>query len=197
MGLTGMLLAATLSWGAAQAADQLVGGVKVSASMASAGAMLQLNGAGVRFKGPFKVYTAALYTGKKVSTAEEFHAAPGPKRIVLTMHREIEAPELGRLFIKGIQSNALAAALPKILADLPRMGEIFGANKKLLPGDQLTVEWIPNSGMVISVKGVPQGEAFRAPEFFSAMMDIWLGSSPADWQLKDALLGKSSAPSPT
>ena len=50
--------------------------------------------------------------------------------------------------------------------------------------------------MVISVKGVPQGEAFRVPEFFSAMTDIWLGNSPADWQLKDALLGKSSAPSP-
>lgn len=191
-----MLLAATLCWGAAPAADQLVGGVKVSASMASASAMLQLNGAGVRFKGPFKVYTAALYTGKKVSTAEEFHAVPGPKRLVITMQRDVEAPELGRLFIKGIQNNAPAAALPKIIAELPRMGEMFGANKKLLAGEQLTVEWIPGSGMVISVKGVPQGEAFRAPEFFNAMMDIWLGNSPADWQLKDALLGKSSAASP-
>ncbi|MCB2038496.1 MAG: chalcone isomerase family protein, partial [Ottowia sp.] len=27
--------------------------------------------------------------------------------------------------------------------------------------------------------------------FFQALMRIWLGNKPADWQLKDALLGKS------
>ncbi|MCB2038583.1 MAG: chalcone isomerase family protein, partial [Ottowia sp.] len=27
--------------------------------------------------------------------------------------------------------------------------------------------------------------------FFQALMRIWLGNKPADWQLKDALLGKA------
>ena len=38
-----------------------------------------------------------------------------------------------------------------------------------------------------------QGEPVKEPEFFSALMRIWLGRSPADAMLKDALLGKSGA----
>ena len=34
-------------------------------------------------------------------------------------------------------------------------------------------------------------EPFREPEFFQTLMRIWLGSKPADWQLKEALLGKT------
>jgi hypothetical protein len=44
--------------------------------------------------------------------------------------------------------------------------------------------------MVISVKGKQQGEAFKEPEFYAALMRIWLGPAPADWKLKDGLLGK-------
>ena len=43
---------------------------------------------------------------------------------------------------------------------------------------------------VITVKGVQQGEPFKEPEFFNALLRIWLGPNPADWKLKDALLGK-------
>ena len=186
-----LALAAALSCGLASAADLVIAGVKVSPTTTTGGATLQLNGAGVRYKGPFKVYTAALYTGKKVSTAEELHAAAGPKRLVLTMLREVESEELGRLFIKTIMSNPSAGSRTKIMMELPRMSDIFSVNKKLSAGDQLSVEWLPNSGTVISVKGVAQGEPFRAPDFFSAMMDIWVGNPAVDWRLKDALLGKT------
>ena len=30
----------------------------------------------------------------------------------------------------------------------------------------------------------------KEPELFQAMLDTWLGKKPADWMLKDALLGK-------
>jgi len=45
-------------------------------------------------------------------------------------------------------------------------------------------------GTVITVKGVAQGEPFKEPEFYSALLRIWLGPNPADWKLKDALLGR-------
>ena len=45
------------------------------------------------------------------------------------------------------------------------------------------------------VNGKPAAEPIKEPEFYSAMMKIWLGKSPADAQLKDALLG--AAPSGT
>ena len=58
-------------------------------------------------------------------------------------------------------------------------------------GDSFTIDWIPGTGTVISVRGVPQGEAFREPEFHAALLRIWLGPAPADWRLKEDLLGRA------
>jgi len=38
-----------------------------------------------------------------------------------------------------------------------------------------------------------QGEPFKEPEFFNALLRIWLGPVPADWKLKESLLGKPAA----
>ena len=55
----------------------------------------------------------------------------------------------------------------------------------------MSIDWVPGTGTVLTVKGVPQGEPFKEPEFFNALLRIWLGPNPADWKLKDALLGKA------
>ena len=73
---------------------------------------------------------------------------------------------------------------------LMRMSQIFSDHKNLKSGDQFTIDWVPGTGTVIGVRGVPQGEPFKEQEFFNALMRIWLGPVPADWKLKDALLGK-------
>ena len=41
----------------------------------------------------------------------------------------------------------------------------------------------------VTVRGVPQPDPVKEPAFFNALLRIWLGPSPADWKLKDALLG--------
>ena len=53
------------------------------------------------------------------------------------------------------------------------------------------MDWLPGKGTLVSVKGVPQGEPFKEPEFFNALLGIWLGGKPADEQLKKAMLGQS------
>ena len=182
---------AAIGMAAAHAGVIDVAGVKVPDEAIVANSNLLLNGAGVRYKGPFKVYTAALYLNRKVSTPEAAHAAPGAKRIVLTMLREIKAEELGSLFMRSMEQNTPKADLLKVLPVLPRMGEIFVEQRKMLSGDSITIDWIPGTGTVLSVRGKLQGQPFKEPEFFHAMLDIWLGKDPADWMLKDALLGLS------
>ena len=62
------ILASTLFFCAgAGAATMEIAGVKVEDSAEVRGSKLQLNGAGTRFKGPFKVYVAGLYLGKKAA----------------------------------------------------------------------------------------------------------------------------------
>ena len=49
----------------------------------------------------------------------------------------------------------------------------------------------PGDPGLLTIKGKVEGEPFKEQEFFQALLRIWLGPKPADWQLKDALLGKA------
>ena len=167
-----------------------VGGAKIEDSVDLQGSKLQLNGAGVRYRAVFKVYAAGLYLGKKAATPEEVFAAPGPKRMSITLLRDIDANELGKAFTKGFEENSPKAEMSKLIPGLIKMGQIFSDQKKMVAGENFTIDWIPGTGTIVTVKGKVQGEPFKEPEFYAALMRIWLGSSPADFKLKDALLGK-------
>ena len=174
----------------AAAATIDVGGAKIEDSVDLQGSKLQLNGAGVRYRAVFKVYAAGLYLGKKAATPEEVFAAPGPKRMSITLLRDIDANELGKAFTKGFEENSPKAEMSKLIPGLIKMGQIFSDQKKMVAGENFTIDWIPGTGTIVTVKGKVQGEPFKEPEFYAALMRIWLGSSPADFKLKDALLGK-------
>ena len=167
-----------------------VGGVRFAPTVELQGRTLRLNGAGVRYKAVFKVYAAGLYLEKKAATPAEVLAQGGPKRLAVTMLRDIDSAELGKLFSRGMEDNMDRAAFSKLIPGVLRMSQIFSDHKKLLAGEVFTVDWLPGTGTVVTVKGVPQGEPFKEPEFFTALLGIWLGNQPADWKLKDALLGK-------
>ena len=157
--------------------------------------MLQLNGAGVRYRFVIKVYTAGLYLTAKASTPEQVLSAPGPKRLHVQMLREIDATELGKLFTRGMQENAPRDEFSKSIPGTLRMADIFSSKKKLVAGETFSVDWLPGSGTQVLVNGKPQGEPIREPEFFTALLRIWLGPNPADGALKEALLGVQRPPS--
>lgn len=185
----GTLLAALTLAGSALAAPMELSGVKVEDNITLVGTKLQLNGAGIRYKAIFKVYVAELYTTKKVNNLDELLAAPGPKRVAVTMLRDIDARELGKLLTRGMEDNASKTEMSKLVGGLIRMGAMFSEQKTLKSGDRFEIDWIPGKGTVITVKGVVQGEPFVEPDFFKALMSIWLGAVPADYKLKDNLLG--------
>jgi len=166
-----------------------VNGVKFEDTADVHGAKLQLNGAGTRYKAIFKVYAAGLYLGKKAGSLDEVVNAPGPKRMTITMLRGIDAKELGKLLTRGIEDNMGKSEMSKLIPGLVRMGEMFATQKPMVTGDNFMIEWIPGQGSVITVRGQVQGEPFKEPEFFRALMSIWLGPSPADYKLKENLLG--------
>lgn len=179
-----LLVAAT-----AAHSDITVNGVRYDDTVDLRGAKVQLNGAGTRYKAVFKVYTAGLYLPRKVGTPEEALALPGPKRITVTMLRDIDSGELGKLFARGMEDNMDRKEFSKLIPGVMRMSQLFSDIKGLKAGEGFTLDWIPGTGAVVSVKGVQQGEPFKEQEFFNAILRIWIGPVPADWKLKDALLG--------
>ena len=74
----------------ALASTVTVEGVAYEREIPLAGSALKLNGAGIRSKFVFKVYAAGFYLTRKADTPEAVLGAPGPKRISVTMLRDIE-----------------------------------------------------------------------------------------------------------
>jgi len=190
MALASASLALPLAVHAADVTE--VGGVKYDNSTTLGGAKLQLNGAGVRYKAVFKVYTAGLYLTAKATTPEAVLSASGPRRMHIVMLREINADELGKLFTKGMEQNASREEFSKVIPGVIKMGEMFAARKRLLAGDWFSIDYVPGVGSTILVNGKVETGPIKEPEFFAALMKIWLGKNPADSQLKDALLGKNA-----
>ena len=173
----------------AQAVD--LAGVKFEPQIMLGGQALQLNGAGIRYKAIFKVYAAGLYLASKASTTDAVLAAPGAKRIHVVLLRTIDANEFGKILSAGIQNNATREEFIAALPGIQRMGEASSQYKQLVAGDTLTVEWLPGTGTTLYVKGKPEVGPYKEPAFFNAMAKIWLGKSPADHLLKEALLGQA------
>ena len=182
-------LTALLLWAGTAVAAVDIAGVKVDEALSVAGTRLQLNGAGVRYKGPFKVYVGDLYATRPVKSLDELIAAPGPKRLGMTFLREINSAEFGKMLTRGIEDNVSRSEVSKIIPGMIKMGDIFAANKAFAPGDVCVLEWDPAKGLSVWVKGKLQAEPMNDPVFFRALMSIWFGHSPADWKLKDELLG--------
>jgi hypothetical protein len=184
--LLGVIVSALLS-ASAMAATIDLAGVKVEDSAVVGGAKLPLNGAGIRVKF-LKIYVGELFVGKKVHTLQELIAAPGPKRLKMTFLREVDSSAFGKLLTRGVQDNVAKDQYSRMVPGLIRMGEMFGSIKSLGPGDVVTDDWIPGTGLVVTVNGKVQGEPITDPEFFHGLMSIWFGPNPGDWKLKDAML---------
>lgn len=188
--LLAALAALALTAGPATAQTVELAGVKYPPSVQLAGSTLQLNGAGIRYKFIIKVYTAGLYLGTKATTPEAVLGAPGPKRLHVVMLREIDGNELGKLFTRGMQDNVPKDQFSKFIPGMLQMAEVFSTRRKLSTGDNFSVDFVPGTGTQVLVNGKPTGDVIKEPEFFTALMRIWLGNNPADRLLKDALLGQ-------
>lgn len=157
---------------------------------------LRLNGSGVRHRVVVKVYEMALYTPSPVTTTEQLLALPGPKRLSFVALRELPGTDLGLAFLKGLSANSTKEQVQKYTAATSRLIEIFSAKPKLLPGESFGMEFIPHKGTQFYIANQPQGDPVGDEEFFKMVLRIWVGPSPADYLLRDRLLGKPEAPSP-
>ncbi|HET7867558.1 MAG TPA: chalcone isomerase family protein [Burkholderiaceae bacterium] len=192
--LIAAVLAAGLLGAAAQAQTAEVAGVKFEPTIQLDGTPLLLNGYGVRYKAIFKVYAAALYLPAKAEAADAVIAAPGPKRVQMVLLRQLDANEFGKIMSAGIERNASREEFVQSLPAILGMGEAAARLRVLMPGDVITIDWVPSIGTTVYVKGKPEVGPIKDQRFFSALLKIWLGRSPVDPLLKDALLGHVGPP---
>jgi hypothetical protein len=183
-----MMFCTLLVTGSAAAAT--VGGYQFDDSIRMQGRDLRLNGAGVRYKVIFSVYSAGLYLGEKQKQPADVYAVPGPKRMRIVMLRGVNADEFGQAFLAGIEQNVDKAERARLAEPLARFGQLFSVIPELKKGDALAIDFLPGQGTSVSLNGRQVGEVIAEPAFYTVLLKIWLGERPADVKLKSALLGE-------
>ena len=176
---------------AAQAAE--VAGVKLDdrLRLVPGGPELVLNGAGIRTRAIFKVYVAGLYLPEKKATTAEALAIAGPKRVAMTMLRDLSAQQLSEALADGIRNNSTAAEQEALKARTDELLAIMNALGEAKKGDAILLDFLPDSGTRVVVNGQPRGKPIAGDDFYRALLRIWLGDRPVDGDLKRGLLGQA------
>lgn len=186
---TAGLVAAIALLGAAQAIE--VGGLKFDDTVRVAGKELKVNGAGIRTRFGFKVYSMVLYLPEKKDTPAAVFDSAGPRRFSLGLLRDVTGDDLGQAFMAGITANTDKAERSRFVNQLAQFGEAFVSIAQGKKGDIINVDWLPDTGTVMTYNGKPIGEPMKDIAFYNAVLKIWLGDKPVDSSLKPQLLGKN------
>ena len=174
-----LLLLSSPAWGLT------IAGVNVPPAVSAAGKTLSLNGAGVRSKFFVKIYVGALYTGKKVSTADELLRDPGEKAVRMHfVHRKVEKEKIVEAFAEGLEKNAPEAARSREAKTF-----LSWFVDDFVAGDTVGIDLSPDGSLSASHNGKPLG-TLRSPALARGVLLIWFGEKPADEGLKKGMLGR-------
>lgn len=155
------------------------------------GAALTLNGAAVLKRGYFKTNVTAIYLTEPRHTMEGIYKLRGPKRIELTILRELTGPMLSRYFVSDFKQAATEAEFKQLIGEVGRLGGIYATVSKLSKGDVVRMDWHPGVGITGSINGkalVDKAEAMNSELMFHIFLRMYMtvGNGP---EYQQALLG--------
>jgi len=149
------------------------------------------NGAGLRKKVFFKVYAMALYLPEKQSDAAGALNVKGPKRISISLLRDLTAQQFVEAMQEGLAENHSAAEMAALKDRLKQFSDVMLTIVEAKTGTLIEIDWLPESGTHLSVGGQAKGVDIAGEDFYRALLRIWLGDKPVQDDLKQALLGKA------
>ncbi len=150
---------------------------------------LSLNGVGIRVKVIVDVYAAGLYVPQKGKDAGSLLGQGGPKAMQIVLLRDLTGEDFADAMVKGFNKNNSSADQTRFQAKLDEIRSVMLGMGKVKKGSVIHIDFTPGVGTGVTINGVHQGPVIASDEFFTALLRIWLGNSPVDSDLKDALLG--------
>lgn len=177
-------------FGSTPASSATLEGMRFDDSIQLDATELKLNGLGLRAVLFIRGYVAGLYLIEKSTVENEVLVSTGPKRIQLRMLREAKAEDFNKALVSGMRRNATEAELTGLrdrLAQLERVIDSIGTVRK---GDAITLDYIPERGMTLSVNGAVKGPSIHGADFYRTLLEIFIGDHPVDPRLKKGLLGQ-------
>ena len=154
-------------------------------AMEAGGEKLMLNGSGARTKYLMQMYVAGLYLGQPSSDPAAIMAADEPMaiRLKITSGMVTEAKLVDSLN-EGFH-NATGGKPEPIRKEIDLFRKCLAG--KIAKGDVLDFVYLPGHGVIVAKNGEKQG-AIEGIAFKRALFGVWLSKTPADEELKRAML---------
>jgi hypothetical protein len=184
IGVSILLATLVMALFAAPCLAKEVKGVEVPAQVEVDGNTLLLNGVGVRSKFFVSVYVGALFLTNTTSDAKVAITSDEPKRIDMTMLRDVAIKKMVGAYRDGFEDNT-----PKPSEDLQARIDKFLALyvDEAKENQLLRLTYIPGKGTT-AVQGDKVLGTIEGADFMAAAWAIWLGDDPADSSLKKKML---------
>jgi len=164
-----------------------IGGVTLPDTLVVGSDQLVLNGAGLRKKFFIKVYAAGLYLRARTDDAQAIIADDAPMAVRMEFLYDGVSPEkLIAAWDEGF-AHATGGDLTPIQAEVQRFDALF--NHAAHKGDVYQLLYAPGEGVRVEMNGRTVG-TLPGLAFKRALFAIWLGDTPADRSLKEAMLGE-------
>ncbi|HMD74792.1 MAG TPA: chalcone isomerase family protein [Steroidobacteraceae bacterium] len=173
----------------AASATVTVAGVEIERTAQVGASTLVLNGAGKRTRFFFDVYVAGLYLGAHLGDAAGILGDPGPKRLSMTLMRNLSAEQLSDALREGISLNSSPAELASLSAQVEALVGTMNLIGSAAKGDLLTIDFLADGTTRVAINGQPRGSPIPGADFQRALLKVWLGAKPVQADLKKALLG--------
>jgi ZIP family zinc transporter len=166
-----------------------IAGVRIDDTAQVGPTTLVLNGAGKRTKLIFDVYVAGLYLPARTSDGDEALREPGPKRISMTLMRNLSAAQLIDALREGLSRNNAADQLARLQPQIDSLVKTMTAAGAADSGDVLTLDFLADGTTRVGRNGKVTGDPIAGADFQRALLGVWLGAKPVQEDLKKSLLG--------
>ncbi|HXH72763.1 MAG TPA: chalcone isomerase family protein [Mariprofundaceae bacterium] len=164
-----------------------VAGVTLADTVNVDGKILHLSGAGIRTKFFFDIYVGALYRPEPVHNAATVLETPAPSAVTMDfIYKEVSSEKLAHGWSEGFRKNLSRETLQKLESRLTKFNALFSDARR---GDRYRFDFLSDGSTVVQFNGKVVGRIDGA-DFQRALLAVWLGDSPADADLKRAMLGE-------
>ncbi|MEQ1660619.1 MAG: chalcone isomerase family protein, partial [Hylemonella sp.] len=163
-----LALAAVLAFAPAQAAT--LEGQRFDDTARLGSRDLQLNGLGVRAIYIFKAFVAGLYLTEKAAAGPEALSQSGPKRLQLRMLMEVGSDHVKQALVDGIRKNVTDIEWVAMQERVQRFARTIDTIGVAREGDTITLDYVPEQGLLLAVNEVPRGPAIGGADFYQALL---------------------------
>ena len=168
-------------------AQVTINGVTLPATVKAGESTLSLNGGGIRKKLFFKLYVGGLYLSEKSKDANAIINADKPMAVKLQITSSmISSENMSEAITDGFEASTGGNTAP-LKSKIDAFVNMF-KKSEIVEGNVFDIVYVPGKGVESYKNGKLEG-TIEGMDFKKALFGIWLGSKPADEDLKKAMLG--------